>query len=369
MVDIYSPDKLLFHLGKLDTLKQNKKITPNLVELHLEAYCNDNCMFCSFRKDNGTNRSMLKLIDGQSSTENKPIGKPSDKSRIPLDVVMNLPKMMKECNIPSCLFSGGGEPTIYPYFDIVLDEFIKYGIELALITNGTNLNDSRIDKIVDNFIWIRFSMDSSKQETHKLIHKTPNEDFDRRVKSIKKMCMLKKLRGKDLTIGISFIITKDNVDDIEDSAKFFHEVGVDNIRFSYMFDESGDGGFNSSEINLVKNRISKLKELYGDFIQGDKDRVDLYSKPNNDFSACYIQHFNWVIGADSLLYPCCIMTYHPSFVLADISKQKLTDIVNSNKVYEQMMKLNPKSCLPCWLRQKNQFVEKIFNEPNHKNYC
>ena len=369
MVDIYSPDKLLYHLGKLDTLKQNKKITPNLIELHLEAYCNDNCVFCSFRKDNGTNRNMLKLIDGESSNENKPIGRPSDKSRIPFDVVMKLPKMMKECNIPACLFSGGGEPTIYPKFDEVLDEFIKHGIELALITNGTNLSESRINKIVDNFIWIRFSMDGSKQESHKLIHKTPNDDFERRVESIKKICSLKKQRNKDLTVGISFIITKDNIGDIEDSAKFYHGMGVDNIRFSYMFDESGNGGLTNSEIESVKERLSKLKDTYGEFIQGNKDRIDLYSKPNDDFSTCYIQHFNWVIGADSMVYPCCIMTYHPSFVLADISKEKLTDIVNSDKVHQKMIKLNPKSCLPCWLRPKNQLVETIFKEPNHKNYC
>jgi wyosine [tRNA(Phe)-imidazoG37] synthetase (radical SAM superfamily) len=157
---------------------------PIMIELHLEAYCNDNCEFCSFRAENGTNPQMLKLIDGESHLENKPIGRPSSKSRIPYDVVMKLPKIMSDCNIPACILSGGGEPTIYPQFDGILDELIKHKIEVGLITNGSGLSKDRVEKIAKHFKWIRMSMDASDQETHKKIHLTPNNDFDRRLRAL-----------------------------------------------------------------------------------------------------------------------------------------------------------------------------------------
>ena len=366
--DPYAPEKILFHTDKINDLKKRKQIVPTSIELHLEAWCNDNCSFCSFRKEKGTNLGMLKLINGNSSTDFKPIGSPSENSRIPFETVMKLPKQMKECGIPACLISGGGESTLYPKFDEVIKEFARHGIELALITNGTVLSYDRLFMIARHFKWIRFSMDSSTEGLHKEIHKTSNKDFERRINKIKDLIIIKKELRSDLVIGISFIVTKENIEDIEDSTKFYHSLGVDNIRFSYMFDMLGNGGLTKLEIEIVKQTIELLKQEYPGFIFGSKDRIDLYSKPNDDFNICSIQHFSWIIGADAKLYPCCIMAYHEEFAIADLNKKSIKGILSSKIVWNKMFSLDPKSCLPCWLREKNQVVERAMEKPIHVNF-
>ncbi|UVF62277.1 hypothetical protein [Nitrososphaeria virus YSH_462411] len=68
-MNVYSTSKALFHLDRLQELKKNNPISPTLIQIDLEAYCNDNCSFCSYRKDDGYNKNMLKLIDGCPSDD------------------------------------------------------------------------------------------------------------------------------------------------------------------------------------------------------------------------------------------------------------------------------------------------------------
>ena len=82
-------------------------------------------------------------------------------------------------------------------------------------------------------------MDSSNPETHRKIHRTPNFDFEKRLGKVERLVNNK---PDSLTVGISFIITPDNVDDIEKSARLFESYDVDHIRFSWMYDKQGTAG-------------------------------------------------------------------------------------------------------------------------------
>jgi hypothetical protein len=73
-MDEYSISKANYHLDRLQEIKKGNPIAPTLIQIDLEAWCNDNCSFCSYRKDDGYNKEMLKLIDGCSSDACSPIG-------------------------------------------------------------------------------------------------------------------------------------------------------------------------------------------------------------------------------------------------------------------------------------------------------
>ncbi len=83
----YSVSKALYHTDKIKALQQGQQITPTEIQVDLEAYCNDNCSFCSYRKEDGYNNRMLELINSKPGTayhDDRPVGKPSPESRIPL---------------------------------------------------------------------------------------------------------------------------------------------------------------------------------------------------------------------------------------------------------------------------------------------
>lgn len=366
----YSTSKAIYHIDKIKQLRNFESIVPTELQVDLEAWCNHNCNFCSYRKDNGYNNDMLKLIGatpGEKYNDNKPIGKPSNESRLPLEFAETLPKQMFECGIPSIELTGGGEPTLWPEFDKLIENLAKYNIEIALVTNGSSLSDKRIELLRKHCLWIRISMDSSNQETHKKVHRTQGDEFDRIINNIKKLCNNKR---KALIVGISFIINPDNVDDIENSIILYGSLGVDNIRFSWMYDAGGKSGLNDSEIDIIKSRLDFYKGKYENDnykIHYDKTRIDSYTE-SNDFDKCYFQRFVWSIGADAKIYPCCIQKYDSKYVIADLKEKTIGEVIYDISTNIKMDQLDPKGCLPCWLRSKNKAIIDAVHEPKHKNF-
>lgn len=367
-MEIYSTSKALYHVDKIKDLQLGKPIVPTLIQIDMEAWCNHNCTFCSYRKENGYNKDMLKLLKSESHSENKPIGTPSADSRLPQIIASKLPREMKEAGVPAIELTGGGEPTMWPYFDEFLENLIAYDIEIGLVTNGSNLSADRIETLAKykKTLWIRFSMDASNQEIHRKIHRTSGLDFDRILNNIKKIIEFK---HKDLVLGISFIITPDNWLDIEDSIKLYKHLGVSNIRFSWMYDMQGTSGLEPQIIDVVKGKLEEYKIKYDteNFrVLFERGRIDTYNKPNDDFNRCYYQQFVWNIGADCMVYPCCIQKYNKDYALADIRTQTILEIVQST--HSRMLKLEPIYCNPCWLRNRNKDIEKGVVKPQHGNF-
>lgn len=312
---------------------------------------------------------MLILIGGKPSTDNKPIGKPSSNSRVPLEFADTLPQQMVDAGIPAIEITGGGEPTLWPAFDKLVENLYKLRRQIGLVTNGSNLSESRINLISKACTWIRVSMDSSNEEMHQKIHRTPNNDFNRRLDNIKKIAEKK---HKDLVLGISFIITPQNVSDIVDSAELYSRIkGINHLRYSWMFDMEGHAGLTQKTIQEVKKTLDGLIEKHNrsDFrIFYERNRIDTYTKPNTDFNKCYYQRFVWAIGADCKVYPCCIMKYHPDFAYADLKELSLAQIVNDFTTTQMMDSLVPKGCRPCWLRERNKSIANGVEKPMHHNF-
>jgi len=374
-MELYSISKGLWHLDRLKLLQEGKPIAPILIQVDTQAYCNDNCSFCSYRIETGFNNQMLELIDVKPSTDrtqNKPLGRPTKISGLPERFAYDLPKQMKQANIPAIEVTGGGEPTLWPH---CLDLFLqceKYGREFALVTNGSNMSEEMIEVLARSGTWCRFSMDASTPELHQKIHRTPHSDFERRINTLKKLISVKKrYENNRLIVGISFILTPDNYDDVSESALFYKKLGVDNIRFSWMYDSTGNAGLTEQQIEYQTKRLEqiKAKEDTKDFrIMFERGRIDTYSRPNDDFKTCYSQYVTWAIGADCKVYPCCIMKYDPGWAYADIREKTLQEIVSDAGFHKRQLELDPMGCRPCWLRNKNKAIAQGVEKPQHENF-
>ena len=363
----YSTSKAIYHTDRIKLLQQKKQIVPTEIQIDPEAFCNDNCRFCSYRKDDGYNNEMLKLINGKPSKDNKPIGQPTIDSRIPDNVLLDLPRQMVEAGIPAIEITGGGEPFLHPKITELLRLLGESKRDIGIVTNGSLLNDERIDLIKKYATWIRISMDSSNEVTHRQIHGTPNLDFNRRLGNIRKLLDDKR---EDLILGISFIITPENYDDVESSARLYSRIGVNHIRFSWMFDREGHAGLSQSQINDVIILIGDLQnELNTDSFKifNEANRIQLYTA-KNDFKTCHFQRFVMAIGADGGCYPCCIMKYNKDYQYGNIKNNTLKEIVESMNTHEFMTNLDPARCYPCWLADRNKSIDKAVEKPIHANF-
>lgn len=367
----YTTNKAVYHTDKIFQLQQGKMIAPTEIQVDPEAFCNDNCSFCSYRKEDGYNNEMLKILNatpGKEYHDNKPTGKPSIQSRIPDETLLRIPEMMVEAGIQAIEVTGGGEPTMHPKFDEFIELLGKADREIGLVTNGSLLYDERIDLIVKNCLWVRISMDSARPETHKKIHRTPGYSFEKRMEAIKKIAHLK---DDSLTLGISFIITPENLSEIAEASHLFANIkGINHLRFSWMYDMQGSAGLTPDQIVDTKQNLDSLKEEYDrdDFkIFYEKDRIETYTAPNK-FDNCYFQKFVWAIGADANVYPCCIMKYHPEYANGNIAKNTLKELIEDTNTLAKQNGVEPSKCFPCWLRHRNSQIESAVEKPKHHNF-
>jgi len=368
----YSNSKAIYHTDKIKALQNGEMIVPTEIQLDLEAYCNDNCSFCSYRKEDGYNNTMLSLIDaepGKEYHEERPIGKPSPDSRMPERFASTIPQQMVEAGIMAVEITGGGEPTLWPRFDELIENLGQAKREIGLVTNGSKLSESRISLLCKYCTWIRISMDSSNSTIHKSIHRTPNSDFERRLTNLKKIAAQKR---PDLVLGISFIVTPDNIHDVEAAAELYSKIpGVNHIRFSWMYDREGHGGLDDVQISVLRFnlRARQAKLDRDDFkVFYESDRIDLYSRPNNDFKTCHFQRFVWAVGADCNVYPCCIMKYHPDYANGNLKENTLLELIQDANIHAKMNNLDVTKCFPCWLRHRNQSIASAVDKPVHHNF-
>lgn len=377
----YSLSKGLFFVDKLKTLQEGKPIAPTNMQVDLEAYCNDNCEFCSYRAEESHNaKAMLGLIEGNKLKiidDFKPIGKPTKSSSLPLYFAVELPKQLHEAEIPSVTFTGGGESTIWPAYDKLIDECVKYKIEIGLITNASTLTDHRIEMMAKHYKWVRLSMDAATPQTHKAIHRTPNNDFERRIKGIKKLVELRKEFGRTpnkidegLTVGVNFVITDTNILEIIDACKLYSSLGLDYIRFSFMYiDGVGIGQISKENLELCKKTLDYCVKTFSTekfIVTPASYKIDSYQRENDDFNCCYMQRFVWALAADCKVYPCCIQKYMAGWELADIRDMTLKQMVD--KTHEKMNALDVKKCPPCWMRDRNKAMSQGVLKPKHANF-
>jgi len=354
----YSAWKALNQMDSIDLLKRGELFAPKDIQVDLEAYCPHSCEFCSYRNVNWQSHGM------DFAEPDRPV---PEESGLPKEIAMRLPREMHEAGIPSIELTGGGEPMVYPHIREFLDELGKYPLELAIVTNGASLNEQIQDRL-KNLKWIRFSADAITPETHSKVHRVQPSVFNVVIRHIKEVV---DRHYEDCRVGISFVITQHNYHEIEDAARFYKDLGVNNIRYTFTYDPEGEGMMTAEVARQAERSLNRARALQDESFKvfGTMRRLEFYSQPNTDFHFCGYQFFTWAIGYEGQVYPCCIMKYHPGFEMGNLHTQSLKEIVHSEERRKFVDGFDVHDCKACWLRDKNQFIEYLLaDNPQHVNF-
>jgi MoaA/NifB/PqqE/SkfB family radical SAM enzyme len=130
-------DKILFHKQAIADLR-NRENHPIVLHIMPTEVCNLSCIFCSVgqRGENGKLLPDLKM-----------------------NQIKKVTKCFKKMGLKAVILSGGGEPTIYPQINELLEFLHKQGLEIGMISNGTAI--ARIKPENLNYLtWLRISINS-----------------------------------------------------------------------------------------------------------------------------------------------------------------------------------------------------------------
>jgi organic radical activating enzyme len=160
-----------------------------------------------------------------------------------MKTVLGTLDLLTRKGLRSVILIGGGEPTLYPYFEDVVIEIKRLGLECAIVSNGArNEKIARIAPHLGPNDWVRLSLDAGTDETFQTLHR-PRKPVT--LEHICKTAAQMKDQAPRLQLGFSFIVmwsspgqaltpVVSNVHEMALAAKLAKEHRFDYISFKPM---------------------------------------------------------------------------------------------------------------------------------------
>ncbi|MDR3292093.1 MAG: radical SAM protein [Methanobrevibacter sp.] len=204
--------------------------SPSTISLFLTDKCNFKCQHCY--SESGTHNHTF------INTEI-------------IDIVSELSELgMRNVEI------NGGEPFLHPSFNKIMGTVCRVSDHVKILTNGSVISDEHIELLSKFRDKIEFQV--SLHGTSNFVNSFVNVDngFNYIISGIKKLV------DNDFTVDISMCVSKDNVNEIVDTAKVAHSLGCKSFNLSSTMElgraTSNYLDFKTDEIQKSLNIINTL---------------------------------------------------------------------------------------------------------------
>lgn len=361
MTDLFLMDncKIMWHPERIAEFLSGKRIAPLHIDVGLSKGCNIQCCYCfgmlqENRYKNGVNiyfprKPLLKYMRDAGNIGVKSMG-----------------------------IIGEAEPTLNPHLYDAINEGTKFGVDISLGTNGILFNDGEKGiKALEQLKWIRFNISAASDESYRDIH--CSKAFKIVIKKIKFCVKTKEENGLPITIGIQSVLVPEDAKEMVPLAKLGKELGVD----YFVIKQCGDSPDNRIGIYNILNQ-------YKDFIpilkEAEKESTDKYnvvvkwshilSEGKFTFDNCVGMPFILYSSGEGKLFGCGMFfdkKYWKDYLLGDLTKQSLKEIINSDRyleVYNRHQQIDCHSfCYnSCRTNRVNDYVWKLLHPPQHINF-
>lgn len=297
---------------------KNEKIIPYHIQLYPTNLCNLNCSFCSCANRN--KKDCLSIED--------------------------IRKVITEAVDLGCkavTISGGGEPTLHPEFNKILEILFLNKLAVGMATNGINLKS--VDPyLLDGLTWCRISHSDDRPFKGKYLDN---------LLPIIQQC-------KYVDWGFSYVVTANlNQDTLIDVVKTANENNFTHVRLvSDLLDLESLQSMHKIKDMLYLNMVDDSLVIY----QGRKEFVKGTKK-------CLISLLKPVINADGNIYPCCGAQYAFDPPTLDCSTVMSMGKINDLKsIFEEQKNFDGSICSRCYYNEYNVLLEKMTEKLKHKDF-
>lgn len=341
----FSPNKVFYHTDRLKKFLNNELVYPVVFEISPAGFCNQNCVYCYSKQFQS--QTML--------------------SKIQLTSVID---QIAEIAL-AITFTGGGEPLLNPWLPYAISYAKKKGLSIGVLTNGSNFSEKSIKAIIDNAKFCRISLDSIDPKVFKEIRRPKKYNLPEIISNIKKMVERKVQTKSSILIGVHIIWYNQTRRDIENTVKFFSNVGIDFLQIRPV-DNVPNEPFkpNYSFYQRQRSFLKNLERYYSKTTFNVIPSIDKFNeyysnKVCKKYKGCPGGNFTASIGHDFNVYFCCTHIGNKNFLLGDLSKEPLKEILASPFRKEIINNCNHNECqYQCRNHVINKILDKLIKAEN-----
>ena len=290
---------------------------PLSIEVCLTTACNFRCYFCNAHSQLKEKRSQANSLSDEA-----------------IDCLLEDVHLLK---IPEIRFSGDGEPFLHKRFLEILDVCRK--CKVKIVTNGSKLEQVSAS-IFANIHKLTISLNSIDSKTHQLIHGYSGDSkLPHILENIERLLTLPRAKQK---LQINYVVTKDNVEELESLFQLSHKWDVFFAARPVWigFDELQPKGLTAHQMRSVQEKIRQISQepsLSPNAIASLKYsrhyfRTGEAYKPRNHLLPCYAGFYGAYLGSNGDYLICCSCK-EP---LGNISQQRLAELWRSSQLQERI---------------------------------
>lgn len=351
----YSNLKIFHHADLLQKLKCGERVAPIYVRIKPTNICNENCYYCHYKN------SYLKLGNYRSD------------DMIPREKMLEIIDDLADVGTKAVTFSGGGEPTVYPYINEALQRVLDRGVQLAIITNGTMLKGETAN-LLSHAKWVRLSIDSSNAQLYADTRGVSRDLFRQLCKNIESFA---KQKDRNCELGVNYVVSDRNHGDVLEMAQLMKSLGVNHVKFAPVMSNEAEN-YHAPFKEQVMADLGKAKVLNDENFR----IIDLYTSDMNRwesgtrsfdraYSQCWMKQLHCVIAADQRIYYCQDKAYLPNGVVGDLHDRSFKDVWFAPETTQKFREFDAhKICAEhCVHDDRNIMLNQFFSvDENHINF-
>ena len=301
------------HLDRIHAIQRGTKAAPVNVEIDLSNRCSLGCEWCHFAYTHTRGP-----LAGKESIFSPPQPIPGG-DLMDTKLAYAIIDQLAGSGVRSITWTGGGEPTLHPDYDRII-EYAGQRIDQGIYTNGAHISPERAGLMKRNMQWVYVSLDAADREAYKAC-----KGVDAFAKVCSGVSFLANASGK-ATVGVGYLLTRDNWQDYCEMADLGREMGADYIQFRPTVLPGEDRGW-------LYECIDELKYMQGKpGTEVDISRFEIYRDwQGHGYETCYWSLMQTVITPNGKVWTCVNKREYDGAELGDLSKESFYDIWMRNR--------------------------------------
>jgi MoaA/NifB/PqqE/SkfB family radical SAM enzyme len=264
---------------------------------------------------------------------------------------------LSHLGVKSVTYTGGGEPSLHPQFELIITETARFGLQQGIYTNGTRITPFKAKLMKQWFTFIYISLDECTVENY-LLSKGVNQ-FHKAIEGNKNLVDA----VGTATIGVGFLLHERNYTKYPQMIDLAKSLGVDYCQFrpTINYDQN-----NPSAAIEHPTWINYLPTVNLKNVVFDKERFLQYQNwLGHGYTTCYWSALQTVITPNGKVWRCVNKRGYEDALLGDLTQESFASIWERSG---EASVVDSKCRVMCRGHIANQTLDKLMKEPDHANF-